>query len=77
MATSTKKEHEMTTLTGNQIEAARLLTLRQALKLELRGMKRRGRTAYSVLRGMGFKGSREAVLEQLDDIRNQLIGEKE
>ena len=67
----------MTTLIGNQIEAARLLTLRQALKLELRGMKRRGRTAYSVLRGMGFKGSREAVLEQLDDIRNQLIGEKE
>ena len=67
----------MTTLTGNQIEAARLLTLRQALKLELRGMKRRGRTAYSVLRDMGFRGSREAVLEQLDDIRNQLIGEKE
>ena len=67
----------MTTLTGNQIEAARLLTLRQALKLELRGMKRRGRTAYAILRDMGFKGSREAVLEQLDDIRNQLIGEKE
>ena len=67
----------MTTLTGNQIEAARLLTLRQSLKLEMRGMKRRGRTAYSILRGMGFKGSREAVLEQLDDIRNQLIGEKE
>jgi succinylarginine dihydrolase len=67
----------MTTLTGSQIEAARLLTLRQALKLELRGMKRRGRTAYSILRDMGFRGSREAVLEQLDDIRNQLIGEKE
>lgn len=67
----------MTVLTGNQIEAARLLTLRQALKLELRGMKRRGRTAYSILRGMGFKGSREAVLAQLDDIRSQLIGEKE
>ena len=67
----------MTVLTGNQIEAARLLTLRQALKLELRGMKRRGRTAYSILRGMGFKGSREAVLAQLDDIRSQLLGEKE
>ena len=67
----------MTVLTGNQIEAARLLTLRQALKLELRGMKRRGRTAYSILRGMGFRGSREAVLAQLDDIRSQLIGEKE
>lgn len=67
----------MTVITGNQIEAARLLTLRQALKLELRGMKRRGRTAYSILRGMGFRGSREAVLAQLDDIRAQLIGEKE
>ena len=66
----------MTVLTGNQIEAARLLTLRQALKLELRGMKRRGRTAYSILRGMGFKGSREAVPAQLDDIRSQLLGEK-
>jgi succinylarginine dihydrolase len=66
----------MTTLTGNQIEAARLLTLRQALKLELRGMKRRGRTAYSVLRGMGFRGSREAVLEQLDDIRNNILNQK-
>lgn len=66
----------MTTLTGNQIEAARLLTLRQALKLELRGMKRRGRTAYSILRDMGFKGSREAVLEQLDDIRNDILNQK-
>jgi succinylarginine dihydrolase len=66
----------MTTLTGNQIEAARLLTLRQALKLELRGMKRRGRTAYSILRGMGFRGSREAVLEQLDDIRNNILNQK-
>lgn len=66
----------MTTLTGNQIEAARLLTLRQALKLELRGMKRRGRTAYSVLRDMGFRGSREAVLEQLDDIRNDILNQK-
>ena len=28
----------MTVLTGSQIEAARLLTLRQMLKLELRGM---------------------------------------
>jgi hypothetical protein len=24
---------------------------------------------------MGFKGSREKVLEQLDEIRNQLVGE--
>jgi succinylarginine dihydrolase len=39
-------------------------------------MKRRGRTAYSILRGMGFRGSREAVLEQLDDIRNNILNQK-
>ena len=66
----------MTVLTGSQIEGARLLTLRQMLKLELKGMsKSRGPTAYATLRMMGFKGTRERVLSQLDDIRNQLVGE--
>jgi hypothetical protein len=66
----------MTVLTGSQIEGARLLTLRQMLKLEMKGMsKSRGPTAYSTLKMMGFKGTRERVLSQLDDIRNQLIGE--
>lgn len=61
--------------TPDKIEAARLLTLRQRLKLELKGMKFRGRATSSILREMGFKGSRESMLEQLDEIRNQLIGE--
>jgi hypothetical protein len=66
----------MTVLTGNQIEGARLLTLRQMLILELKGMsKSKGPTAYSTLKMMGFKGTREKVLSQLDEIRNQLIGE--
>jgi hypothetical protein len=66
----------MTTLTGHQIEAARLLTLRQMLKLEMLGMsKSRGPTAYSTLKMMGFKGSREKVLAQLDEWRNNLMGE--
>ena len=66
----------MTVLTGSQIEGARLLTLRQMLKLEILGMsKSRGPTAYSTLKMMGFKGTRERVLSQLDDIRNQLVGE--
>lgn len=66
----------MTMLTGNQIEGARLLTLRQMLRLEMRGMsKSRGPTAYSTLQMMGFKGSRKKVLAQLDEIRNQLVGE--
>jgi hypothetical protein len=66
----------MTTLTGHQIEAARLLTLRQMLKLEMLGMsKSRGPTAYSTLKSMGYKGSREKVLAQLDEWRNNLMGE--
>ena len=66
----------MTVLTGHQIEAARLLTLRQMLKLEMLGMsKSRGPTAYSTLKMMGFKGSREKVLAQLDEWRNNLMGE--
>ena len=66
----------MTMLTGSQIEGARLLTLRQMLRLEMRGMSvSRGPTAYSTLKMMGFKGSREKVLAQLDQIRNQLVGE--
>ena len=67
----------MTTLTGHQIEAARILTLRAMLKLEMKGLsKSRGPTAYSTLRMMGFKGKRHEVLAQLDIIRDQLTGEK-
>jgi hypothetical protein len=62
--------------TPTQIEGARLLTLRQMLKLEMKGMHRsKGPSAYSMLKQMGFKGTREQVLAQMDEIRNQLIGE--
>lgn len=65
----------MTTLTGHQIEAARLLTLRQMLKLEIRGMGRIGKhTAYSVLKKeYGYKGTREKVLSELDAWRDNLL----
>ena len=60
-----------------QIEAARLLTLRQMLKLEMKGMHRsRGHTAYNMLKQMGFKGTREQVLAQMDELRNELIGKE-
>jgi hypothetical protein len=66
----------MTVLTGHQIEAARLLTLRQMLKLEMKGMsKSRGPTAYSTLKMMGWKGTRESVLAQLDEWHDKLLGE--
>jgi hypothetical protein len=64
----------MATLTGHQIEAARLLTLRQMLKLELLGLsKSRGPTAYSTLKMMGYEGTRKSVLAQLDAWRNDLL----
>ena len=66
----------MTMLTGHQIEAARLLTLRQMLNLEIKGLsKSRGPTAYSTLKMMGYKGSRQSVFDQLSEWRNNLMGE--
>jgi hypothetical protein len=66
----------MTTLTGHQIEAARLLTLRQMLRLEMLGMSRsKGPTAYSTLKMMGYKGSRQDVFNALTEWRNNLMGE--
>jgi hypothetical protein len=68
----------MTTLTGSQIEAARLLTLRQMLKLEMKGLsKSRGPTAYSTLKMMGWKGTRESVLTQLDAWRDEVLNQGE
>jgi hypothetical protein len=68
----------MTTLTGSQIEAARLLTLRQMLKLEMKGMSRsKGPTAYSTLKMMGYWGTREKVLSDLDAWRDNLLNQGE
>jgi hypothetical protein len=65
-------------ITGNEIAYARLLTLRSGLKLEMQGIKViKGTTIYAILKREGFKGSRAKVLAQLDEIRNQLLGEKE
>lgn len=58
----------MTALTTtDQIETFRLITLRSALKLEIKGMKSRGQSAYKILKAMGFTGLRQSVLEQVTD----------
>ena len=52
--------------TPEGIEMYRLLALRYALKLEIVGMKRRGPSAYILLkREFGFRGDKAAVLAQL------------
>jgi hypothetical protein len=67
----------MTVLTGTQIDMAKLLTLRAMLKLEIKGMRRsRAPSALMMLRVMGYRGSRETILEQLDAVRNEMLGEK-
>ena len=43
-----------------------LCAQRGALRLEIAGMKRRGQSALSALRAMGFKGNREQVLEKVN-----------
>lgn len=64
----------MTTITGTQIDDFQLLTLRQMLKLEIKGMTRsRAPSAYSILKSMGYTGSRESVLAQLDDRRREIL----
>jgi hypothetical protein len=55
--------------TTNQIEHFRLLTLRQMLKLELIGMKRSGRSAYSIIKDeLGLKGNKQSVFNQLSEM---------
>jgi len=56
----------MTALTNpDHIARFRLCALRAALKLEIAGMKRRGQSAYQILKAEGYSGTRAQVLEQL------------
>ena len=54
--------------TPTQLDAYRLATLRTGLRLEIKGMRVNiGQTCYSILKTLGFKGSRESVLQQVTD----------
>jgi hypothetical protein len=53
--------------TPEQIAMFRLLSLRSALKLECLGMKRRGQSAYSIVKAeLRLKGNKKSVLKQLE-----------
>ena len=55
--------------TPEEIEFFRLRALRSALKLEILGMKRRGRSACTIIKQeFGFKGSRNKVLRELNSL---------
>ena len=53
-------------LTGDNIQAYRAKVLLGALELEIRGMHRRGPSAYSIIkREYNLKGSKVSVMHQL------------
>jgi hypothetical protein len=57
-------------ITGDDIQEYRLIVLRSALKLEIKGIRmNRGRTAYSIIKEeFGLKGNRQRVLEQFEEL---------
>ena len=66
--------------TPNQIDAFRLLTLRGALRLEVMGMKRHGRSAYAIVKEeFDLKGSKQKVFDQFTEIlqENDIMTERE
>ena len=53
----------------NHIELYAMQCQKQALRLEIYGMKRRGRSAYALIKEIyGLKGSKQRVLEQFTKI---------
>ena len=51
------------------IDLYSIMVKRSALVLEMRGMKRRGRSAYSLIKEeFGLKGNKQRIFEQLTEI---------
>jgi len=66
----------MVLTTPQQIEAFRLRSLRQGLKLEMKGMRltSKGKTCYAILKGMGYKGTKQQVFDAVTiDSENALV----
>ncbi len=60
-----------------RMEFVQLCHRRAALKLEIVGLKRRGRTCYSICKEVyNLKGSRESVLAQLRTMIEEAIADE-
>ena len=58
--------------TPNQIEAYRQRVLQKMLRLEILGMKRRGQSAYAIIKAeFSLKGSKQKVYDQLTELLNK------
>ena len=69
-----KQDNEMVVLdTPEGINMFRMLSLKGALSLETKGMKGRGRSAYSIIKEeFGLKGNKQKVLDQFTEIVNDM-----
>ena len=65
----------MTTIVGkDNIEVVRLITLKHMLSLEMKGLGRHGRSAYSIVKEeLGFRGNRQRVYDQLKEYLALLV----
>ena len=60
-----------TILTGDDIDRYQFVARKGALKLEILGMKRRGRSAYAICKeAYGLKGSKQSVFDQMEKLIN-------
>jgi hypothetical protein len=67
----------MTAITGSEIDLFRMSVLEKALKLELLGMKGRGRSAYAIIKSeFSIKGNRQSVYNQFVAHRQLKIAEE-
>ena len=64
--------------TPYKIDLLTLLYLRRNLKLEVVGLKGRGRSAYSVLKEeLGVKGNKQKVLDQVNQMIQSMKDEQQ
>ena len=58
----------------SKTEIFRLITLKHALCLEMLDLKRKGQSAYSIVKKeFGFKGSRKKVYNQLESLIREFL----
>ena len=61
----------------DSVELYRWQVLKQALKMEISGMKRRGKSAYSIIKEeFNLKGNKQKVLKQLEEILISINNER-
>jgi hypothetical protein len=67
-----------TAITGSDIQLYRMSVLEKALKLEMLGMKGRGRSAYSIIKSeFCIKGNKQSVYNQFVAHRQLKIAEEQ